>query len=62
MSTGREIKDMASSVRARLLNIARQHNIDFNRILLIYFQQCFLERLVNSRYKEQFILKGGLLF
>ena len=62
MSPGREIKDLAASVRARLLNIARQHHIDFNRVLLIYFQQCFLERLANSGYREQFILKGGLLF
>jgi len=62
MSPGREIKDLAASVRARLLNITRQHHIDFNRVLLIYFQQCFLERLANSRYREQFILKGGLLF
>ena len=62
MSTGKEIKDMAASIRARLLKIARQLNIDFNRVLLIYLQQCFLDRLARSRYKEQFILKGGLLF
>ena len=62
MSPQREIRDVAASVRARLLNIARQHHIDFNRVLLIYLQQCFLERLANSRYKDKFILKGGLLF
>jgi len=62
MSPGKEIKDIAASIRARLLNLAKQHRIDFNRVLLMYFQQCFLERLANSKYKEQFILKGGLLF
>jgi len=62
MSPKKNIKDMAASVRARLLNIARQNNIDFNRVLLIYFQQCFLDRLAHSTYNEKFILKGGLLF
>ena len=62
MSPERKIKNIAASVRARLLNMARQHHIDFNRVLLIYLQQCFLERLANSRYKEKLILKGGLLF
>ncbi len=62
MSSAREIKNMAASVRARLLNLARRHHIDFNRILLFYFQQCFLNRLANSKYKDRFILKGGLLF
>jgi len=62
MTREKEIKDIAASCRARLLNIARKHNIDFNRVLLTYFQQCFLERLANSKYKDKFILKGGLLF
>ena len=62
MSPKKKIKDIAASVRARLLNIARRHHIDFNRVLLIYFQQCFLDRLAHSKYKDKFILKGGLLF
>jgi hypothetical protein len=62
MSPKKEVKDIAASVRVRLLNLARQHQIDFNRALLIYFQQCFINRLTRSKYKEKFILKGGLLF
>ena len=62
MRPERNIKNIAASVRARLLNIARQYHIDFNRVILIYFQQCFLNRLAFSKYKENFILKGGLLF
>lgn len=62
MSAEKKVKDIAASVRARLLNIARQNHIDFNRVLLIYFQQCFIDRLAKSNYKEKFILKGGLLF
>jgi hypothetical protein len=62
MNAGKKIKNLAASVRARLLNIARQYHIDFNRVLLMYFQECFLNRLACSKYKKQFVLKGGLLF
>ena len=62
MSSNKQKKNIAASIRARLLNIAKQHNIDFNRILLLYFQQCFLARLEKSVHKDKFILKGGLLF
>jgi len=62
MSARRVIKNLEASIRARLLNLAKQHRIDFNRVLLMYFQQCFLERLANSEYRRKFILKGGLLF
>ena len=62
MSPEKQIRNLAASIRARLLNIARQHRIDFNRVLLMYFQQCFLERLAHSKYREKFVLKGGLLF
>ncbi len=62
MSPKSPVKDLSASVRARLLNMARRQQIDFNRLLLLYFQQCFLDRLAHSKYKEKFILKGGLLF
>ena len=62
MSPEKQIKNLAASVRARLLNIAKDHRIDFNRVLLLYLQQCFLERLAHSKYRGKFILKGGLLF
>ena len=57
-----EIKNVAASVRARLLNFAKRQGIDFNRLLLIYIQERFLYRLAKSDYKDQFILKGGVLF
>jgi len=62
VSPRKEVKNIPASVRARLLNIAKQHKIDFNRILLLYFQQCFLARLAQSQYRDKFILKGGILF
>jgi predicted nucleotidyltransferase component of viral defense system len=55
------IKDIAASTRARLLNIARSENIDFDFLLLRYFQERFLYRLSISKFSNHFILKGGLL-
>ncbi|MCD6440171.1 MAG: Abortive infection protein AbiEii [Candidatus Marinimicrobia bacterium] len=57
-----DIKNMATSVRARLLNIARTTRQDFNAVLLQYFQERFLYRLSVSPYKDNMILKGVLLF
>ncbi len=55
------IKNIAASVKARLKNIAKEENINFNQILLLYFQERLLYRLSISNYNENFILKGGLL-
>jgi hypothetical protein len=56
------IKDVGKSTLAKLLNFAKQTNIDFNRILLLYFQERFLHRLSISEYCDRLILKGGVLF
>ncbi len=55
------IKNMAASVRARLKKIAKEENINFNQILLLYFQERLLYRISISSYKNNFFLKGGLL-
>ena len=55
-------KDLAASIRARLLNIAKINQQDFNAVLLQYFQERFLYRLSVSPYKDNMILKGALLF
>lgn len=57
----KEIKEIAASTRARLFNIAKLENIDFDFLLLRYFQERFLYRLSISDYSQNFILKGGLL-
>jgi len=56
----REIKNKAASIRARLMNIARAEKIDFDFLLLRYFQERFLYRLAISEFSDRFILKGGL--
>jgi predicted nucleotidyltransferase component of viral defense system len=57
----KQIKNLTASVKARLLNIAKQTNRDFNAVLLQYFQERFLYRLSISKYQTGFILKGALL-
>ena len=57
----KEIKNIAASVRARLLNIADESKRDYNAILRLYFQERFLYRLSISKYKPKLILKGALL-
>lgn len=57
----KQIKNLGASVRNRLMNVAKQAHVDFNRILLLYFQERFLYRLSRSPYKNSFILKGGVL-
>ena len=57
----KEIKNIAASVRARLINIADENNRDYNALLRLYFQERFLYRLSISPYKTKLILKGALL-
>ena len=55
-------KDIAASVRSRLLNMARTSGRDFDALLLQYMQERFLYRLSISPYRRHLILKGALLF
>lgn len=54
-------KNVAASVAAKLKNLARTQKMAFDHIFLLYLQERLLYRLSNSTYKNQFILKGGLL-
>ncbi|MBU1239821.1 nucleotidyl transferase AbiEii/AbiGii toxin family protein [Myxococcota bacterium] len=55
-------KNIAASVRARLLNLARQRGDDFQLLLIRYANERLLFRLASSPYGEQFVLKGASLF
>lgn len=57
-----EKKNIAASIRARLLNRARAENIEFNLMLTRYALERLLYRLSISRWSDQFLLKGALLF
>lgn len=54
--------DLASSVRARLLNVAKERGEDFNLTLNRFAVERFLVRLSLSKWREKFLLKGALLF
>lgn len=55
-------RNVAASVRARLLNRGRETRQDFNLILTRYALERFLYRLSISPHADQFLLKGALLF
>ena len=54
--------DLATSVRARLLNIAKAEQTDFNSVLVRYALERFLYRLGQSAHADHFVLKGAMLF
>jgi predicted nucleotidyltransferase component of viral defense system len=56
------IKDLAASVRARLLNIAKAQGVDFNQVLVRFALERILYRLSQSAHADHFLLKGALLF
>jgi len=55
-------QDMAASVRARLLNLAKAEGSDFNQVLVRYTLERLLYRLSQSAHADRFVLKGALLF
>ena len=55
-------KDLAASVRQRLLNLAKARGENFDLMLVRYALERFLYRLSASRHSDRFLLKGALLF
>ncbi|MGD9566886.1 MAG: nucleotidyl transferase AbiEii/AbiGii toxin family protein [Sedimentibacter sp.] len=51
----------AMSLKARIRNLAKEKDISAQVILQNYMFERFLERLSKSDYKNNFILKGGML-
>ncbi|HOO67924.1 MAG TPA: nucleotidyl transferase AbiEii/AbiGii toxin family protein [Bacilli bacterium] len=46
-------------VKDKIRNIANKKNVDFNSVFRLYMYDRFIERLSASKYKDNFILKGG---
>ena len=55
-------KNLAASVRARLLNVAKAQGADFNQVLVRFALERILYRLSLSAHADHFLLKGALLF
>ena len=55
-------QNVAASVHQRLLNRARAEGRPFNEVLQYFAMERFLYRLGRSSYRDQFVLKGALMF
>lgn len=55
-------KNLAASIRARLLRLAQDKGEDYQRVLGRYAIERFLYRLGRSPYRDRFALKGATLF
>ncbi|OJW73698.1 MAG: hypothetical protein BGO57_14895 [Sphingomonadales bacterium 63-6] len=54
-------KNVAASVKARLLNIAREQGRVFDILLVRFALERLLFRLSISAYRDSYVLKGGML-
>lgn len=57
-----ESKNIEASIRARLLNKAKETGRPFAEVFQYYGMERFLYRLSQSKYADAFILKGALMF
>ena len=55
-------RNVAASVRDRLLQLAKKQNEDFQGLLTRYCLEQLLYRLSQSPHRQTFVLKGALLF
>lgn len=55
-------QNIVASVRQRLLNLAREQGKEFQFILIRYASERLLHRLSLSKYADEFLLKGAMLF
>ena len=46
-------------LKEKIRKIAKEKNVDFNSVLRLYMYDRFIERLSLSRYRDNFIIKGG---
>ena len=58
----REPRNVAASIRARLQDLAREQQADFQRVLPRYALERLLFRLSVSPHKDLFVLKGAMLY
>ena len=58
--TKKQLKNISTSVRQKLLNISRKNKRPFNELIQYYAMERFLYRLSRSNYADSFILKGAL--
>ena len=55
------MKRNTMSLKALINNIAKENKVSAQSVLQTYMLERFLERISISKYKDNFILKGGML-
>ena len=58
----KNVKNIAASIRQRLLNLSHKTGEQFDLTLTRYALERLLYRLGNSEWRDKFLLKGALLF
>ena len=48
-------------IKGRIKSVAKQNNADARTLMRIYMMERFLERLAQSEYRDNFVIKGGIL-
>lgn len=51
----------ANQLKAKIKNVALQKGVDPRVLMRAYMMERFLDRVSRSRYKDNFVLKGGML-
>ena len=57
----RQTRDVGASIRARLLNLAREKGQAFDLLLTRYATERLLYRLSTTPHRDRFVLKGAML-
>ncbi len=60
-TTSSVVVNKAMQLKARIRNLALANNIPAQAVLQNYMLERLLERIACSKYKDKFILKGGML-
>ena len=55
------MKFTSEQVKGRIKNVAKQNDADARTLMRIYMMERFLERVSVSSYRDNFIIKGGIL-
>lgn len=48
-------------VKGRIKNVAKENKADARTLMRLHMMERFLERVAGSKYKDNFIIKGGIL-
>jgi len=55
------VKNYGKSIRSKLLNIAKDEDINYQTVLTRYFQERLIYGMSQTGYRQNFYLKGGAL-